>query len=106
NRITAFDEKLGCVTVEPGVTQRQLFDFLHRHNVPFWMDATGASLDASIIGNTVERGFGHTPCGDHWSNVSSVEAVLPNGECIHTGFGRFANAKASGAYRAGVGPGY
>ena len=30
--------------------------------------------------------------------------VLPTGECIHTGFGRFANAKTTNVNRWGVGP--
>jgi len=67
------------------------------------MDATGASVDTSIVGNTLERGFGHTPYGDHFSNVCGLEVVLPTGECIHTGFGRFGNAKAKSVYKWGVG---
>ncbi|HWE00234.1 MAG TPA: FAD-dependent oxidoreductase, partial [Bryobacteraceae bacterium] len=60
NRITGFNERLGYVTVEPGVTQRQLYRFLREKDSRLWMDATGSSPDCSIIGNTVERGFGHT----------------------------------------------
>ena len=65
NRIVAFDEELAYVTIEPGVTQRQLYDYLQERGSSLWMDATGASPDCSIIGNTLERGFGHTPMGDH-----------------------------------------
>ena len=54
-----------------------------------WMDATGASPDCSIVGNTMERGFGHTPMGDHCGNACGFEVVLPTGECIETGFSRF-----------------
>ncbi len=64
NRIVEFDEELAYVTLEPGVTQQQLFDFLRERQSRLWMHATGASPDASIIGNTMERGFGHTPMGD------------------------------------------
>ena len=53
------------------------------------MDATGASPDCSIIGNTMERGFGHTPMGDHCANACGFEVVLPTGECIETGFAPF-----------------
>jgi 4-cresol dehydrogenase (hydroxylating) len=106
NRISNFDEKLGCITVEPGVTQRQLYAFLQERKAHFWMDATGASLDTSIVGNTMERGFGHTPYGDHVSNICGLEVVLPTSECIHTGFRRFENAKAAHVYRWGVGPNF
>ena len=36
------------------------------------MDATGASPDCSIVGNTLERGFGHTPMGDHAGNACAL----------------------------------
>src|SRR5579863_9019812 len=51
NRILGFDERLGWVTVEPGVTQQQLFTFLAQRNSGLWMDATGSSPESSIIGN-------------------------------------------------------
>lgn len=103
-RIVDFNEELGYVTLEPGVTQRQLHEFLVEKNSKLWMDATGATPDHSLIGNLAERGFGHTPYGDHFGNVGGMEVVLANGDCIHTGLGRFPNAKAKGIYRWGVGP--
>jgi 4-cresol dehydrogenase (hydroxylating) len=104
NRILDFSEELAYVTVEPGVTQRQLFDFLRQRGSRLWMDATGASPDCSLIGNTVERGFGHTPYGDHFAHSCGLEVVLPTGETISTGFSRFEGAKAGPVSRAGVGP--
>jgi 4-cresol dehydrogenase (hydroxylating) len=104
NRIAAIDEDLGCVTVQPGVTQRDLFAFLQQRGSKFWMDATGSSPDCSIIGNTMERGFGHTPYGDHFSNVCGLEVVLANGDVIRTGHAGLPGAKASQAYRWGAGP--
>jgi 4-cresol dehydrogenase (hydroxylating) len=104
NRIVAFDEDLAYVTIEPGVTQRQLFDYLQERGSRLWMDATGASPDCSIIGNTLERGFGHTPLGDHCGNACGLEVVLPTGECIETGFGRFPGQKATPLHRLGLGP--
>jgi 4-cresol dehydrogenase (hydroxylating) len=104
NRILDFDEELAYVTIEPGVTQRQLLEFLRERKSRLWMDATGASPDSSIIGNTMERGFGHTPMGDHCSHVCAFEVVLPDGECIDTGFARFPGARAGALGRWGVGP--
>lgn len=104
NKIVDFNENLAYVTLEPGVTQRQLYQFLQEHSSVLWMDATGSSLDSSLIGNIMERGFGHTPYGDRFGQVCGLEVVLPTGECIHTGFGRFSNAKAASVYRWGVGP--
>jgi len=104
NRIVDFDERLGYVTVEPGVTQRQLFSFLAENKSNLWMDATGSSPDCSLIGNIVERGFGHTPYGDHFANVCGLEVVLPNGEILNTGFAGHPGAKAAATYRWGAGP--
>lgn len=104
NRILDFSEDLAYVTVEPGVSQRQLFEFLASKKSSLWMDSTGASPECSLIGNTMERGFGHTPYGDHFANVCGFEVVLPTGERIETGFGSLPNAKAAQAYRWGVGP--
>jgi 4-cresol dehydrogenase (hydroxylating) len=104
NRILDFDEELAYVTIEPGVTQGQLHQFLRDRQSRLWMDATGASPDCSIIGNTMERGFGHTPMGDHCANACGLEVVLPTGDVIETGFARFAAAKTGALSRWGVGP--
>jgi 4-cresol dehydrogenase (hydroxylating) len=104
NRILDFNEELAYVTIEPGVTQKQLYDFLKAKGSQLWIDATGASPDCSLIGNTLERGFGHTPYGDHFAQVCSLEVVLANGNVIDTGFSRYAGAKAGSVYRWGLGP--
>jgi 4-cresol dehydrogenase (hydroxylating) len=104
NRILDFNEKLAYVTIEPGVTQQQLWDFLRDKGSKLWIDATGSSPACSFIGNTVERGFGHTPYGDHAANVCGFEVVLPNGDCVETGFSRFTNAAAAPVSRYGLGP--
>jgi 4-cresol dehydrogenase (hydroxylating) len=104
NRILELDEDLAYVTIEPGVTQRQLYGFLREQGSRLWMDATGASPDCSIVGNTMERGFGHTPMGDHAGNACAFEVVLPDGECIETGFAALGAVKAGALGRWGVGP--
>jgi len=104
NRILEIDEELAYVTVEPGVTQQQLYDCLRDRGSRLWMDATGASPHCSLIGNTMERGFGHTPYGDHASQVCGLEVILPTGECLCTGFGRFSGTASAPVYRWGVGP--
>jgi len=104
NRIVDFSEELAYVTIEPGVTQRQLHEFLRERGSRLWMDATGASPECSIIGNTMERGFGHTPMGDHCGTACGFEVVLPNGETLETGFSRFPGSKTGPLHRWGVGP--
>ena len=104
NRIVDFNENLGYVTVEAGVTQRQLFAYLQERKSRLWMDATGSSPDCSLVGNVMERGFGHTPLGDHFAHVCALEVLLPNGEFIETGSAAFPGSRAAAASRWGLGP--
>jgi 4-cresol dehydrogenase (hydroxylating) len=103
-RIVDFDEQLAYVTVEPGVTFRQVYDFLSERRSRLMLNVVGSSPQASLIGNTVERGHGYGPGGDRFAHVCALEVVLPSGDCVHTGFGRFAGAKAAPTHRYGVGP--
>ena len=82
DRIVDFSEEMGWVTVEPGVTQQQLFDYLSSRKSRLWLDATGSTPESSIVGNTMERGFGHTPVWRACSAtcVRSRSKVLPDGE--------------------------
>lgn len=104
DRIVDFSEELAYVTVEPGVTQRDLHNFLLERRSRLWMDATGSSPDCSLIGNAMERGFGHTPYGDHFAHVCGLQVVLPSGEVIETGFAQFPGCKTAAVGRWGLGP--
>jgi 4-cresol dehydrogenase (hydroxylating) flavoprotein subunit len=104
NRITSFDEELAYVTVEPGVSFRQLYDFLRDRGSTLFVASTGASPDASIVGNALERGDGSGPYGDRIQHVCGLEVVLATGECLHTGFARFAGTPLAPLHRYGVGP--
>jgi 4-cresol dehydrogenase (hydroxylating) len=104
NRVLDYNEELAYCTVEPGVTQGQLYEFLRTHKSRLWMDATGAGTESSLIGNVLERGFGHTAYGDRFSHTCGMEVVLPNGDIVETGFSRFPHSRAAALYRWGVGP--
>ena len=79
DRILEFDAETGLVTVEPGVTQRQLAEFLDRGDHQYLVPVTGAGPTCSIVGNALERGYGITPQADHFGAVMALEAVLPDG---------------------------
>ena len=68
------------------------------------MDATGASPDCSIIGNTIERGFGHTPMGDHCANACGFEVVLPTASASRRASAGSRRARTGALSRWGVGP--
>ncbi len=104
NQVVDYNEELAYVTLQPGVTQIQLYDFLKDKNSALWMDVTGSFVNHSLIGNIAERGFGHTPYSDHFDKVCGLQVVLPDGSCINTGFGRFRDVRAKSVYRWGLGP--
>ncbi len=56
------------------------------------------------MGNALERGFGHTPYGEHIANVCDFEVMLPSGDTLETGVARFPGALAAPVYRWGLGP--
>jgi len=104
NKIVDFSEELAYVTVEPGVTQQQLVDFLSAKQSRLMLSVTGASPTASLIGNAVERGIGKGVYGDRFSHVCGLEVVLADGRCLNTGFGRYPGAKTAPLSRWGLGP--
>lgn len=104
SRVVEINARLGYAVIEPGVTQQQLHETVQREAPGYWMDATGAGPEASILGNALERGFGHTPYGDHVRTTCGMEVVLPDGRLLQTGFGHYRAAKTVYVYPYGVGP--
>ena len=104
NRILEVNAELAYVVLEPGVTQRQLYEYLQERRIPLWLNPTGAGPTCSILGNTLERGFGIGPNGDHFLAQCGMEAVLATGELLQTGFGHYPEARATYVYKWGVGP--
>lgn len=104
NRILEVHSELAYAVVEPGVTQGQLAAHLRERGIALTVDGSGAGPDASLIGNTLQRGFGHSPYGDRYLHSCAYEAVLPGGRVLATGFGSFSNAKAAHIYKWGIGP--
>jgi len=104
NQIVDFSEELAYVTVEPGVTQQQLVDFLGTKQSRLMLSVTGAPPTASLIGNAVERGIGKGVYGDRFAHVCGLEVVLADGRCLNTGYGRYPGAKTAPLSRWGLGP--
>lgn len=77
NRISNYDEATGQITVEPGVTQEAISQFLKDKGNVFIHDTTGAPKQASVIGNYLERGFGHTPLAEHAKNILHAQVIVP-----------------------------
>lgn len=103
-KIIEVNRELAYCVIEPGVTQGELYDHLQHTKSGLWMDASAAGPDSSLVGNTADRGFGHTRYGDHLLTCSGMEIVLADGQVLNTGFGHFENAKSTHVYPYGVGP--
>lgn len=68
NKILDVDVDGAYALVEPGVTYFDLHNYLVKHNLRdrLWCDVPDLG-GGSVLGNTVERGVGYTPYGDHYS---------------------------------------
>jgi 4-cresol dehydrogenase (hydroxylating) len=105
NRILEVNEELAYAVIQPGVTQGQMYEHLRDNYPSLMLDVTGAGPEASIVGNTLQRGFGHTPYGNHFLHMSGLEVVLPDGRVIETSFGAHdPNAVAKYVFPWGQGP--
>lgn len=104
NRIIDFDAQLGVVTVEPGVTQAALGNFLDAGGHPFMVPTTGAGPEGSLLGNALERGFGVTPHADHFSAVTDIEAVLADGTLYTSALREMAGEDLARLFKWGIGP--
>lgn len=103
-RIVQVDAELAYAVIEPGVTQGQLSAFLREQGLPLWCDCTGAGPDTSLIGNILERGFGHSPYGNRSQHIAGMQIVLASGEVLATGFGHYAGSRVTHLFGPGLGP--
>ncbi|MDF7806536.1 FAD-binding oxidoreductase [Pontiellaceae bacterium B12219] len=102
NRILEVSEPFHYAVVEPGVTQRQLIEYLQEKKLPLMLNVTGSTSCTSLIGNAMDRGVGYFD--SRADGISNMEVVLGNGETIQTGFGHFSNARTKNLYPHGIGP--
>ena len=104
NRILSVDAELCTALVEPGVTYQQLRDYLDAQNIPLWIDVPTVGPIVGPVGNTLDRGVGYTPYGEHFMVQCGMEVVLANGEILKTGMGSTKNPSAWQAFKWGYGP--
>nr|AAM97300.1 FAD/FMN-containing dehydrogenase [uncultured bacterium CSLC2] len=103
NRIVEFDAELGIVTVEPGVTQGQLYAYIQERSLPFLVPTTGTGPRASIMGNALERGYGVAPYTDHFGAVTAIEVILPNGRTYRPPLTELGSTVGDRIYKYGLG---
>lgn len=103
-KILHFDPEFGVVTVEPGVTQGMLADFLDAGEHPFLVPVTGAGPSCSLVGNALERGYGITPHADHFGAVTDIEAILADGTRYRTALREAGGEELARLFKWGIGP--
>lgn len=103
-KIISFNEEMAYIRVEPGVSFKQVEDYLSSLESGLMLDTLGSTPDASIIGNTSERGHGMALYADRFNYVCSMEIVLPTGEIIETGFDAIKKSKLNNLAKWGLGP--
>ncbi len=104
NRILEVDPDLGTCLIEPGVTYQQLKDYLEQNKIPLWIDVPTVGPIASPVGNTLDRGVGYTPYGEHFMFQCGMEVILPDGRLMRTGMGSIEGTTAWQAFKWGYGP--
>jgi len=81
-RIIEVNSNYRYAIIEPGVTQKQLSDYLVAHHPQLKFPMTGSAENTSIIGNMLERGaaFGHRN-----KYLIAMEILLASGKLVKTG---------------------
>ncbi|MEI9963854.1 MAG: FAD-binding oxidoreductase [Caulobacteraceae bacterium] len=104
NRIIEIDPVMCTALVEPGVTYQQLVDHIAEHGYALWVDPPAPSAIVGPVGNTLDRGVGYTPYGEHFMFQCGMEVVLANGEVLRTGMGAIPNSNTWQVFKWGYGP--
>jgi 4-cresol dehydrogenase (hydroxylating) len=104
-RIVEVNESLAYALVEPGVSYFDLHAHLRDKGYRLWVDPPAAGW-GSVVGNTLERGFGYTSYGDHAATQCGMEVILANGDVLRTGMGGIDTSTAWQLYQPGYGPSF
>ena len=103
NTIIEVNEKYGYALLEPGVSYFDLYDYLQANAPSLMLDCPDLGW-GSVVGNTLDRGVGYTPYGDHFMWQTGMEIVLPTGEVMRTGMGAVPGSNTWQLFPYGFGP--
>jgi 4-cresol dehydrogenase (hydroxylating) len=103
NRILEVNERFGYALVEPGVSYFDLYKYLQDTKSCLMLDCPDLGW-GSVVGNTMDRGVGYTPYGDHFLWQTGMEVVLPTGNVMRTGMGAVPGSNTWQLFPYGFGP--
>ncbi|MGH3281236.1 MAG: FAD-binding oxidoreductase [Trebonia sp.] len=103
NQIIEVNDELCYAIVEPGVTFFDLYNYVRERGLKVWPSCPALGW-GSIVGNTLERGWGYTPTGEHANSQCGMEVVLADGDIIRTGMGAIDGGRAWAVFKGGYGP--
>lgn len=103
NRVLEINEECAYAVVEPGVSYYELYEHLRTGGHKLMMSVPELGW-VSVIGNTLEYGYGYTPHGDHALYQCGMEIVLANGDLLRTGMGGMSSGNTWHVYKKAFGP--
>jgi 4-cresol dehydrogenase (hydroxylating) len=103
NRILEVNEDSCYALVEPGVSYFDLYKYIQDRGLKLWLDVASPGW-GSVLGNTLERGVGYTPYGDHFQMQCGMEVVLADGDVLRTGMGSMSGSNTWQLFKYGFGP--
>jgi 4-cresol dehydrogenase (hydroxylating) flavoprotein subunit len=103
NRVLEIDEECAYAVVEPGVRFFDLYEAVRAGGHALMVSVPDLGW-GSVIGNTLDHGFGYTVYGDHASSQCGMEVVLANGDVIRTGMGAMTGNRSWHVHKRGFGP--
>lgn len=103
NRIIEVNDELCYAIVEPGVTFFALYEYIRENDLKVWPSVPSLGW-GSVVGNTLDRGWGYLPTGDHMNQQCGMEVVLPDGEVLRTGMSAIEGSPTGPLFKGGFGP--
>ncbi|MGW1783980.1 FAD-binding oxidoreductase [Streptomyces sp. NPDC002143] len=103
DRVLEINEELAYAVVEPGVTFETLYEAVRAGGHKLMISVPDIGW-GSVLGNTLDHGWGYTWYGDHAERQCGMEVVLPDGELLRTGMGSMPDNPAWHVHKRGFGP--
>jgi 4-cresol dehydrogenase (hydroxylating) len=103
NKALEINDKYAYALVEPGVSYYDLYNAIQEKGYALWIDAPDLAW-GSVVGNTMDRGVGYTPYGNHGMWKCGLEIVLPDGDVLRTGMGGLPGSNTWQLFAPSYGP--